>query len=161
MPLLPSGYRILGFDPTLPIWIHSEISYELDQALYSVKSRTFSDSKHPIPIALDKWLREKHSGVDYIKLLKDYIPLPNEDPVYPFILYHMLEMPKIGFKLINESRVLEDHVRLWKPETGMQIADMDVTKIGKLSVPRSYVLPQYQNDPLVHKYFDFTDLSRL
>ncbi len=149
LPLSPDGYRILGLDPSLPIWIHSEISYEFEYSLSTISS----DRDYEFP-NFHAWMEEKHEN--YLEIVKSYTPLPEEDKVYPLMAYNMLNMPEFGWKLCPETRELSDHLSLWKVR-GRLFSELCGTKVGKLTIPREWVRPQYQEDPLIHKHFDYSD----
>jgi hypothetical protein len=92
----------------------------------------------------------------HVELLQNYPSMPGEDPIYPYILYHMLNMTQYGIGLRTKSMQLPDYVELWDSPNNVVTAKR-IAKIGRLTIPRSYVYQQYRDSPLVHKYFDFAD----
>lgn len=169
-PLNPTGCRLLGLDPTLPLWIHIDAQIDLYCVMRhatglqplddgSLNAHTWLNSHAEANRNTHEKRRIDHT-VTYTEIMQNHVPLPGEDPENPHTLHHMILNVWAATDLNIAMPQLVNHSLIWhKPMLdgrGNQ-AGSEWVKTGRLSISRSRFHVQYHNDPLLLKYFDLID----
>lgn len=179
-PLSPLGYKVLGLDPSLPLWIHSLIESDLTDVRHEIIDDvregscgfTWVGSSDDLPgrfqsSTTHEWLRT-HADVTrdayyitkldhvetYRDIMRNYVLQPDENDCTIFTLRKMINITYANEQLLCLTSGLAEHSVLW---SGAGHFGVNIVRAGKVSVPRSVILPQYRDSPLIAKFYDFMD----
>lgn len=175
-PLNELGYKVLGLDPSLPLWVNSNVDSDLYDVYTEIRDNLpagtlgygiayGSGGKFTTKITR-AWLQDRADKTrgayhkskldetsDYKKILFNEVK-PGASDCYLFTLHYMIHVSHDLGAELRQSNNLPEHSTLWG---GPGHENMSTVRIGRISLPRVVVYERYRNSPELAKFIDFTD----